>query len=97
MTAPNTPKTVRWSYQPTAGNHDFLIYDEATGKDVALSRDNDEPRARLIASAPDLLATLEALRVDLTVGMVSDTLDLSRLCKDLARVAGAAIRKATQS
>jgi hypothetical protein len=50
-----------WAYQATAGNHDFAIYPEATGRDLALVRDFNEANARLIAAAPDLLAALRAL------------------------------------
>lgn len=48
-----------WTHKATAGDHDFLIYPEATGRDVALVRDFNEANARLIAAAPDML---EALR-----------------------------------
>jgi hypothetical protein len=47
-----------WTYHATAGNHDFSVYPEATGRDVALVRDFNEANARLIAAAPDLLAAL---------------------------------------
>jgi hypothetical protein len=47
-----------WTYQPTAGNHDFAAYPEATGRDVALVRDFNEANARLIAAAPELLGAL---------------------------------------
>ena len=45
-----------WIYKGTAGQHDYAVYAEATGRDVALVRDFDEANARLIAAAPDLLA-----------------------------------------
>lgn len=50
-----------WQYQPTAGNHDFLIYSESDGRDIALVRDSNEANARLIAAAPELLNALETL------------------------------------
>lgn len=50
--------------------------------------------ANLIAAAPDLLAALQSLSADLKAGATSDTLDLSRLCADLAAVCDAAIAKA---
>lgn len=50
-----------WTYQATAGNHDFAVYEESTGRDVALVRDFNEGHARLIAAAPELLATLQRL------------------------------------
>jgi hypothetical protein len=49
-----------WNYQPLAGKHDFAVYNEETGGDVALVRNFDEPNARLIAAAPDLLAAAQA-------------------------------------
>jgi len=53
-----------WLYQPTAGNHAFLVYDEKTGRDLTLVRDFNEANARLIAAAPDLLAALKDLLGD---------------------------------
>ncbi len=57
-----------WAYSPYAGQHDYGVYAEATGRDVALVRDFDEANARLIAAAPEmyglvanLSASLEAL------------------------------------
>lgn len=47
-----------WQHQPAAGNHAFLIYSEATGRDLALVRNFDEANARLITAAPDLLKLL---------------------------------------
>lgn len=47
-----------WMYKATAGHHDFAVYPEATGRDVALVRDADEANARLIAAAPELLAAV---------------------------------------
>jgi len=55
----HTPGPGPWAYQPTAGDHDFSVYEEATGRDVALVRDFNEANARLIAKAPEML---EALR-----------------------------------
>ncbi len=67
MTTKHTPGP--WSYQATAGNHDFAVYPESTGRDIALVRDFNEPNARLIASAPELLEALElALEVLSDVG-----------------------------
>lgn len=54
-----------WVHRATAGNHDFAIYDEATGRDLALVRDFHEPNARLIVESPTmyelLAAALEAI------------------------------------
>jgi hypothetical protein len=50
-----------WHYTATAGEHDFAVYPESTGRDVALIRDFHEPNARLIAAAPDLLEALREL------------------------------------
>ncbi len=44
-----------WTYKATAGNHDFAVYPEEAGRDVALVREFHEANARLIAAAPDLL------------------------------------------
>lgn len=43
-----------WHYHATAGHHDFLIYAEATGRDIALVRDFNEANARLIVKAPEM-------------------------------------------
>lgn len=59
-----------WEYRATAGDHDFAVYDEATGHDIALVRDFNEANAELIVRAvnshADLLAemkhTAESLR-----------------------------------
>lgn len=48
-----------WTFKATAGDHDFSVYPESTGRDVALVRDFNEANARLIAAAP---ALYEALR-----------------------------------
>ncbi len=50
-----------WTYTPTAGNHDFLIYSESepTSRDIAIVRDFDEANARLISAAPELLNALQ--------------------------------------
>ena len=50
-----------WTHKATAGNHDFAIYPEETGNDVALVRDFNEANAQAIASVPLLLEALEAL------------------------------------
>ncbi len=46
-----------WTYQATAGDHDFSVYSETyqRGRDIALVRNFDEANARLIAAAPELL------------------------------------------
>lgn len=45
-----------WAHSALAGDHEFAVYAEATGRDIALVRDFDEANARLIAAAPELLA-----------------------------------------
>lgn len=50
-----------WTHNATAGDHDFAVYPEATGRDVALVRDFNEANARLIAAAPELLRCLTGL------------------------------------
>jgi hypothetical protein len=56
-----TPRT--WRAQPTAG-HDIhgqtAVYDEATGKDIAIVYDGDA-HADLIAAAPELLEACQDL------------------------------------
>lgn len=59
MTTQHTPGP--WWFHLLAGNHDYAIYCEATGHDIALVRDANEANARLIAAAPELLAAAEAL------------------------------------
>lgn len=59
MNATQTPGP--WRYQPSAGNHDYLVYAEATGRDVAIVRDFNEADARLIAAAPALRDKLAAV------------------------------------
>jgi hypothetical protein len=54
-----TPTPGPWLYQPSAGHHDYLIYAEATGRDVALVRDFNEANATLIAQAPVLRELLD--------------------------------------
>ena len=63
-----------WLYQALAGNHDFAVYTEATGHDVALVRNFNEPNARLIAASPRLLAALKELvaRCDGEAGILAD-------------------------
>lgn len=58
----HTPKEL--AYQPSAGNHDFLVYDptDPTGKTLALTYGEDsEPLARLIEQAPAMLKALREL------------------------------------
>jgi hypothetical protein len=50
-----------WYWQPTAGNHDFLICPEGPGNTIAIVRDFDEANARLIAAAPELLAAIQRI------------------------------------
>ncbi len=62
----DTPTPGPWIYRNTAGNHDFAVYQESTGRDVALVRDFNEANARLIAAAPEMYAQLEAIDVAIT-------------------------------
>jgi hypothetical protein len=48
-----------WGYQALGGNHDFAVYSESDGKDLALVRHFHEANAQLIAAAPDLLAAAQ--------------------------------------
>lgn len=56
------PPAGSWYVGTLAGGHDFAIVEQATGKDVALSRGPDRGRAELLAAAPDLLAALHKAR-----------------------------------
>lgn len=67
MNAKHTPGP--WTYKATAGDHDFAIYPEATGRDVALVRDFNEANARLIAEAPAMRELLA--RIDWLMGRVT--------------------------
>jgi len=50
-----------WLHGASAGHHDFIVYSEATGRDVALVRDFNEPNAHLVSTAPETLEALEML------------------------------------
>lgn len=50
-----------WNYQALAGKHDFAVYADADGKNLALVCGFYEANARLIAAAPDLLAACRRL------------------------------------
>jgi len=82
-----------WNYQATAGHHDFLVYRELTGRDVALVRDFDEGNAQLIAAAPDLLAALSHLHHVIITAPDAETL-AGRLNSAVLDNARAAIAKA---
>jgi len=64
MTTQHTPGP--WAFQALAGHHDFAVYDQETGRDIALVRNFNEPNAALIAAAPELLAI--AIRASETNG-----------------------------
>ena len=74
MSAQHTPGP--WLSKATAGNHDFAIYPEATGRDVALVRDFHEANACLIAAAPELLETGmdDFLADEIRACLIGDTL-----------------------
>lgn len=79
-----------WMYQATAGNHDFLVYPESTGRDVALVRDFNEANARLIAAAPELLTALR----ELVAALPASSSKTPRTRWNAEAVARAAIAKA---
>ena len=66
-----------WIAKPTASlGPQYAVYPEASGPDIAIVYDhgNTEANARLIASAPELLAALEAiLAVNPDLAEVADT------------------------
>lgn len=82
-----------WLHQPTAGNHDFLVYDEKTGRDVALVRDFDKANARLIAAAPGLLEALTNAAAILNAVINNHALGVEDI-RDGLELALAAIAKA---
>lgn len=47
---------MNWSAQVSAGGHQGLVYEESTGKDVALTY--DVQHMNIVAACPDLLAAL---------------------------------------
>ena len=81
----------QWTYQASAGHHDFLVYSETDGKDLALVRNFHEANARLISTAPDLLTALQDLveRCDGAEGVRADGSNIQTMR------AHAAIEKAT--
>lgn len=83
-----------WYYAGLAGDHDFGIYPESTGRDIALVRDFNEANARLIAAAPDMLAALENARNVLAGLACGDLTRIHRSSPTLEEVREA-IRKAT--
>lgn len=56
-------KTTNWTFRKgSEPHHQALVYNEDTGEDVAVTyNDEDGKRARLIASAPMLLETLDGV------------------------------------
>lgn len=83
-----------WTYQATAGNHDYAVYPEATGKCLALVRDFDEANARLITAAPELLEAAQNARNVLAALATGDLKTISRDSAALVTLR-AAIAKAT--
>lgn len=53
-----------WTYQATAGDHDYVVYSESTGRTVALVRDFNPANAALMAAAPELLEVLKKAVAD---------------------------------
>ena len=85
-----------WTHKATAGNHDFSIYPESTGRDVALVRDYNESNARLIAAAPELLEALkECITYEGAMAEKSHAYAMRRLAS-ITEIARAAIAKATK-
>ena len=71
-------------YEAKTGNHQGLIIEEGTGRNVAVTYDKSD--SAIIAAAPDLLAALESLMDDADVCEVAGD--------DAIRQARAAIAKA---
>jgi hypothetical protein len=77
-----------WTHKATAGDHDFAVYPEATGRDLALVRDFNEANARLIAAAPEMLEALRDMLADLDMhGIALLGLDRGPGAMDKARAA----------
>lgn len=58
-------------FQPSAGDHDFLLYDEHTGKDVALVRgthDDARMHAQLFCAARSMRDALNEIALCSKVG-----------------------------
>jgi hypothetical protein len=72
-------------YESSTGNHQGLVVEETTGRNIAVTYDKAD--AALIAAAPDLLAALEAIA---NSGLVNYGPD----ARFLASIARAAIDKA---
>jgi hypothetical protein len=72
-------------YEAKTGNHQGLVVEETTGRDVAVAYDKAD--AALIAAAPELLAALETIA---NSGLVNYGPD----ARFLASIAAAAISKA---
>lgn len=95
-----TPKHTPGPWEVFPLVHGFEIRAGDDGPSLLDTRNNGhndihgEANARLAAAAPALVEALQSIRVDLSVGAVSDTLDLQRLCRELAKVAGDAVRAA---
>lgn len=51
-----------WNVGKLAGNHQGIVYDEITGRDVALTYDPAD--APLVAAAPAMLAALQEILAD---------------------------------
>jgi phage tail protein X len=88
MTMQTTHTPGPWTYQASAGDHDWLVYSEnSDARDIAIVRRFHEANAALIAAAPDLLAALQAIMGD--PDAVDHILHLDAVAAD------AAIAKAT--
>lgn len=88
------PPGTTWTYKATAGDHDYAVYDEATGKDVALVRDFNEANARAIAAVPEMLAALEAVMREADFTADDGAADLGARLVEVERRARAALAKA---
>ena len=79
-----------WSHQPSAGNHHYLVYDDLTGRDVAIECNFNKANADLMAAAPELLAALR----DLIAALPASSSRTPRARWNAEAVARAAIAKA---
>ena len=65
-----TETKVRTWYEAKTGNHQGLVIEEGTGRNVAVAYDKAD--ARLIAAAPALLAALKTVQAFMGDGMYGD-------------------------
>jgi hypothetical protein len=79
-------------YVANTGNHQGLVIEETTGRNVAVAYDKAD--APMLAAAPDLLAALEAAEGALSSFVDGNTSPNLKACAAMRDFAQAAIAKA---